>query len=173
MGDDARNDDGIYEAKDVITDGIYATLEILKQLKRGDILTWQEMEAATGFLQYGTHWTAYLKRLRRDFLNESGIVLWPVKGVGVRLLTIEEQIHMRSIARQRRAARQLSRDVKELRAIPDTELTDHQREARRRKIDRSKISKQSVLYSLRIGHQLARAPETTPRLKPQPKAVVE
>ena len=150
----------MFASKDVISDAVARVVSLLSPHKRGDVVSWEQIETAAGFERESTHWSAFNRRMRKCFRQNTGIVLWPVNGIGLKLLTTDEQLNMRSISRQRRAIRQLTRDVIELKALPDSELSDHQRNAKRRKIDQTKNARRAVIYSDRLAHQLMRPIDT-------------
>jgi hypothetical protein len=150
----------MFEEKDIIGDAVRRAVKLFQQRKRGDVVAWAEINETAGFDKTSPHWSQFDKRFRRDFRRDTGIVLWPVNGVGLQLLTVKDQLHMRSIARARRATRQMTRDLIELRAIPDRELSDHDRQVKYRKIDQSRQARRGVLYSARLGHVLARPNKT-------------
>lgn len=159
----------MFEPKDVISDAVASAVKIITPRKRGEIIAWEQIETAAGFGRESPHWGAFNKRMRRQVRQDTGIVLWPVNGIGLKLLSTEEQLHMRSIARQRRAIRQMTRDLVELKALPDKELSDHQRTVKYRKIDQGRTARRAVLYSDKLAHMLSK-PSTrdvprTPRSK--------
>lgn len=161
----------MFDENDVIGAAVGRCLVLLRDFKRGDVLPWKRIESAAGFERYSTHWTQFLKRVRRDFLASSGITLWPVSGVGLKLHTHQEQLHDRDLSRQRRALRQQSKNVAELRATPDHELTDHQREAKARKLENARAGRKKILAGVRLAHALMRPSSSgVPRAKPATKA---
>jgi len=105
-------------------------LGLLDGYTRGQVCPWETIETAVGFDREHSHWTAFRDRLLRDFLQSSGIALWAVAGVGWKLLTYDEQLAERSRKRQRRAYKQIKRDIREIAALPVSELSDHQRNAK-------------------------------------------
>lgn len=150
----------MFVEKDIIGDAVRRSVKLFAQYHRGEIVGWEEIEETAGFDRFSPHWHAFSKRARRDFREETGIVLWPVTGIGLELLTIKDQLHRRSISRQRRATRQMTRDLIELRAIPDRELSEHDRRLKYSKIDRARQARRSVLYAVRVSHILARPSST-------------
>lgn len=126
-----------FERKAAVTAGVEAAVRLLASLTRGDVLTWAEIERGTGFHRGHTHWGAFVRRLKAASLA-AGVCLWATPNVGFRLLTNDEALNWRQRQRQKRAARQLIRDVKELRAVPDKELSTHQRVAKSARIDLSR-----------------------------------
>lgn len=149
----------MFDAKDIIGDAVKRAVKLFSARTRGDVVAWVEIETTAGFTRESPHWRQFDKRVRRDYRRASGVVLWPVNGTGLKLLTTDEQLNMRSIARQRRALRQMTRDIVELQSLPDKELTDHQRNTKHRKIDQARTARRAVLYSDRLGHQLAKPTE--------------
>lgn len=156
----------MFDAKDIIGDAVKRTVALFSQHKRGDVIPWQTIESISGFSRESPHWTQFNKRFRRDFRKETCIVVWPINGVGLKLLTHLEQLTVPLQKRQARALKQVRRGMKELAALPDAELTDHQRSVKHRKLDQAKTASRAVLYSARLGHQLAKPTDTgVPRIK--------
>jgi len=120
----------LFEQKDVITEAVERTKKLLARFRRGQVCPWEALEEAAGFDRNSPHWSAYRARLIRDFRHETGIELDPVYGVGWKLPTVVEQMHDLVMKRERRAVRQAFRAIKVLKAIPDKEMTQHQRESR-------------------------------------------
>ena len=149
----------MFKAKDEITNAVSNVFTLVQKYARGEVIPWYMIETAAGFERYTTHWSSFIKRLKDRVGEELGIVLWAVKGVGLEVMNNDRHIHDRSISRQRRATKQLHKDIKELKYLPDKNLTEHQREAKRRKIDRAKHARNSVLYSLKVGHILRKEKE--------------
>lgn len=157
----------MFNAKDVITDAVNRATGAMAAYKRGDVVAWQLIESLAGFARYTQHWPAFMRRVKRDVRRGRGITLVAVNGVGLKLETANEQLHDRSIRRHRRACRQMRMDIVELQALPDRELTVHERTAKHRKIDQAKHGRRAVLYSLRLGHTLAKPSSTgIPRVRP-------
>lgn len=143
-----------------VDEAVRVGLNLVGGYARGDVVPWATLEAAVGFVRYTEHWGAFLHRMRRDFRNVTGIVLWPVRDVGLELLTINDQLHKRSIARHRRAVKQLTKELRELDALPDGELTQHQQEVKARKLMKARDERRAVLRGLREGHSLLRPSKT-------------
>lgn len=146
----------MFDEKDIIGDAVKRALKLFRTHTRGETVPWEEIEETAGFDRESPHWRQFDKRTRRDFRRETGIVLWPINGTGLQLLSVHDQLHMRSIARQRRATRQMTRDVVELKAIPDSELGSHDRRVKHQKIEQARSGRRAVVASLRAGHTLMR-----------------
>lgn len=155
------HEDGTIEA------AVGRVLDVLRPMQRGEILLWATIEVYAGFDRESPHWSAFRHRLLRDFRKETGIVLWPVKIVGWKLLTIDEQINWRSRKRMRRAARQLHRDMIELRAIPDAQMTDRQRQERAVREQRAHSQMLAVRRAARVQDMFGQAHRST---RPKPTA---
>ena len=76
-----------------------------------------------------------MNRVRRRLQNERGIATWPQKNVGYQLLTVRQTIEDLPKWRHQRAMRQEKRGLKSVRALPDDDLTPHQRRAKQFQID--------------------------------------
>ena len=159
----------MFEAKDVIGDAAKRAVALFESHTRGDVVPWQAVFAAAGFDRNSPHWTQFNKRFRRDFREKTGIVVWPVNGVGLKLLTPKEQLEIPLARRQSRALRQVRRGLKELAALPVELLSDHEQEVRRRKLDQARAASRAVLYSVRLGHKLLK-PTDNGIPRPKPKA---
>lgn len=159
----------MFEAKDVIGEAVERAVSRIGRRKRGDTVTWEDVEDAAGFDRDSPHWTQFLKRVRRDILKgPGGIKLAAVPGVGLKLMTVSEQVN--DLSRQRRARRQLNRGIGELKAVPDRELSDHERQAKHRKIDLARTARRGADYALRVGRQLMKPSSSgVPRVR-QPAA---
>lgn len=146
----------MFTAKDIIGNAVDAAVAAFLTLPRGVVIPWGEIEAVAGFDRESPHWRQFDKRWRRRFLRTTGVHLGPVNGVGLKLLTTQEQLHDRSVMRHRKAYRQLHREAVELAALPDAELTTHQRDVKHRKIDRVQEVQRVVSASNNLAHLLAR-----------------
>lgn len=153
---------------DTITEAVNKALALFDGLPRGSVVPWEQIEQATGILRESQHWTAFNRRFRRDFREATGIVLWWFKGCnGLKLTTTQEQLNVVPLKRQQRALRQVARGAKELAALPDADLSDHQRAAKYVRLNQIKNSRRAVLYSVRLTHALIKKDAKQPRTKPR------
>ena len=146
-----------------VTKAVEAGLRLFGGHKRGDLVPWPLIERAAGFGRDTQHWTAFMRRVRRDFLRQTGVCLWASPGDGLRLLTVAEQLGWRSAKRQRRAARQMARDAAELAALPAAELTARQAEERARRQEITRAGLRAVRRAARMGAMLNTRPSYMPR----------
>ena len=146
----------MFDANEHTTAGVNLMAAAVAKLKRGDILHYETVAKIAGIVRSSSNWTQFIQRLRRRLQLSRGVTLTAVPNVGYRLDPVTDQLHARSIRRQRKAVRQMDRDVKELDALPDRELSEHQRVVKHRKIDQGKTGRRAVLYSLRLGHKLGK-----------------
>lgn len=157
----------MFKAKDEITDATNRVLDLFRHYTRGDVATWEVIEATAGFSRGGGHWTSFAYRLKRDLRRTRGITLNAVRGVGWKLETVKEQLEDAPVRRQRRAGRQLHRSVQELRALPMSELTDYQRAGRARRVDVVESSLRQVRYGSRQSIALSKpSGGGQPRVRP-------
>lgn len=157
-----------FAAKDVITDAVNRTVSLITPHPRGAVVSWHDIESAAGFERYSTHWTQFLKRVRAEILESRGIKLVAVNGVGLRLMSVDQQILDQS--RPRKALRQFTRAKKEIAAVPDEELSDHQRVAKSVKIEAARKGRKAVLAAVRTGSKLMKPSDTgLPRVRPERK----
>lgn len=157
----------MFDAVDEIGTAVARGLRLLADHKRGDTVGWSAIEAAAGFARDTQHWPQFFKRLRRDFLNRAGVCLWPVNGVGMKLLTVAEQLNERAASRRRRAVRQMTRDRQELQAIPSSELNNSQKYQRAAQLEYAKAARRAVMASVRKGNVLVRENKSgVPRVRP-------
>lgn len=154
------------EAKPEIAAGVSAVLALFRRRGRGQTVTYAEIEKAGDIDRESKSWGALVKRIKREVRREKGQTLVAVPNVGYRIETVTEQLHDRSIRLQRQATRRITRDITETDALPDAELSDHQRVVKHRKVDQAKTARRSVLYSLRLGHSLSKPTSNgMPRVK--------
>lgn len=144
----------MFEPKDVITEAVERTFAHISALNRGAFVSWDKIEEI-GFVRYTKHWHSFWSRLKARLLNDPrGIKLAVVRGAGVRLMEGKEQILDRS--RPLRASRQLFRQRKEVAAVPDKGLNDHNRAAKHRILDLAKAARRQALWTSTIANRLAK-----------------
>jgi hypothetical protein len=83
---------GMFEEKNEIGDAVTRAMEFFKTRKRLDVVPWRAIEELAGFDRLHPHWVQFNKRFRRDFLRETGILVWPVNGVGLELVSHKDQL---------------------------------------------------------------------------------
>lgn len=146
----------LYERSEFVDAAVSKMLSLLVSQTRGNLILWETVEKTIGFERYTLHWPAFWHRLRRDFLKQTGIALWAVRDVGVRLLTTQDQIIWRADVRRKKAFRQLGRDQKELVAIKDVDLTEHQRILKTRQIQATKEMRRSIRRQVALSEAMSR-----------------
>lgn len=133
-----------------IAPAVGRALKLLKGRQRGDVVLWEALEAVAGFGRADGPWTHFNRVLRRRFLKDTGILVWPVAGEGLQLVSCEDQLHRCQFARQRRARRQLTRAIVELKALPNSELSAHDRIVKHRKLEQARTARKAIKYSLQV-----------------------
>lgn len=142
---------------------VEAGLALFGRHKRGDIVPWREIERAAGFLRDTQHWTAFMRRVRRDFLRQARVCLWAIPGDGLKLLTVAEQLSWRARKRWRRAFRQLRRDQAELAVLTGDDLTPRQAEERARRLELNRGALKNIRRAQRQGSVLDQKQSYQPR----------
>ncbi len=143
------------EESPVVTGAVGRVLAVLRKRRRGDVVSWGEIEGAAGFERYTQHWPAFFKRLRRDFMRETGICMWPVgQNGGMELLTQQDQLVKRAAKRRLKAVRQFTRDYRELIAVPDKGLSDRQRVIKATQLEASRRGRRAALQQVRLAQSL-------------------
>lgn len=117
---------------------VSAVLEVLRGMSRGDVLTHETIGAVSGVAYGHRSWGQLIRRVRRDFLAESGVEIWPVDGVGYELSTAAQQVTRNPERRARKARNQLRRSEKAVSSTPPEELTPHQQKLRLARMDAAK-----------------------------------
>ena len=154
------------EPKPEIAAGVSAVLTLFRKRARGQTVTYAEIEKAGGILRDSSSWNTMVKRVKREVRREKGQTLVAMPNVGYRIETVTEQLHDRSIRRQREAVRRMTRGYIETDALPDAELSDHQRVVKSSKLTQMKTARRAVLYSLRLSHTLTKPSSNgTPRVR--------
>lgn len=147
---------GIIKAKDVITEAVNRAVRLAAQHNRGDVIPWGSLVAAAGFDRDHTHWPAFDRRFRKTVQRTRGINMLAVPGVGLKLLTPDEDVKVRSEKRRGRASRQLSRDATELQAIKLSDLTPPLIIERTRRVRLSRDARRRVLHAERVERTVAK-----------------
>jgi hypothetical protein len=102
--------------KPEIVKAVNDLFDAASNLNRGDVLTWETIEEATGVEKETGSWWQILNRFRRRLRNERNIEMWPQRTVGLELLTTQRQAD--SVGwRRKRAFRQTTRARKAIFAL--------------------------------------------------------
>ena len=138
-----------WTASDVLAEAVARAGDLFGHYVRGAVVPWDAVETAAGFTRGHPHWSQFSKRFKRDFLKATGIAVWPVAGVGWKLLTITEQTDWLPRQRLRRARRQARRGRTEVAALPVIGLTARQAQRRAIQLDLMAHAERQALRSLR------------------------
>lgn len=95
-------------------------------LQRGDTIPNDLILKVVGGKPHQGSWGSVVERLKRLYEQRREITLWPVHGVGLRLMTVDDQIGLQTQKRQQRAGRQLRKAAASVEALVGTQLTDGQ-----------------------------------------------
>lgn len=137
--------------------------EACEGLGRGDVLTHEVIREILGCEPHEGHWGHCVTKVRRRLLEERGIDCWPDPTVGYRLMTAEEQLVDAPRRRQLRGFRQLRRNVRSLTALPDRNLTAHQRRMKLLLVEAARQGAATIRREMREQAQVVRATPVNPR----------
>lgn len=152
----------MFESKEAISLAVKALNEQTADLKRGDVLKWEEIEEIAGIKRYTEYWSSMLKRFRRDVLKTRRIATWAEKTVGLRFLTQQEQVRLIAEKRQRKMFRQSSMAMREISAADPSQLSVADKRLRIAQLDNLKVSRRSFRRGLREA-KLVRKTEVNPK----------
>lgn len=154
----------LIKEKKVVTEAVLRAVAHVATLQRGDVIPWATLEGLAGFERYTQHWHAFISRLRKKVLaGDRGIWLAAITNVGLRLLTQKEQILDQN--RTRRARRQLNRGIKEVSAVPDSGLSDHDRMAKMKRIEANRAARLMATRANRTAEVLSKTSNGIPKVR--------
>lgn len=135
---------------------------LTRDLDRGDTLTHEAIRKVLGVPPNVHPWGYVLDRVRRRLLEERGIATWPVPTVGYRLETVGGQLEIPT-RRMRRAIRQVRRSLDVAEALPEEDLSVHQRQVRTLMVGRLLDAEGQARDSLRAQSRLLSPTPAQPR----------
>jgi len=140
-----------------------ALLNRCTKLERGEVLTHEEI-ARTIKVRHGTpEYYSVCDSLKKRVQREMGIALWAVNREGYQLLTCEDQIHQVPVRRTARAGRQINKAYSAVKATPDAELNDHQRQGKSIQLESIRVAKRTLRAQLQAQAVAGNPAPTSPR----------
>lgn len=103
-----------FEPKAEISKATEALLVRLREMKRGEVITYAEIEKLTGIPQDRVSYRTTTENARRELLAEKGIALEAIATVGYRLMTVQTQAIEAPIRRERKVISQRRKAKREL-----------------------------------------------------------
>jgi hypothetical protein len=152
----------MFEQNPEIGQGVEAAFQAAEGLTRGDVLTHERIEQAFGIRRYTSWWTRGIQLLRRRMQDERGIWLASDTTVGYRLAPHRVQI-AEGPRRTKRAARQIERGLRSVRALPDGELSHADQKAKFGVEERLAAIARDTRQDLRLQQFLLRPKPTSGR----------
>jgi len=150
-----------FQPDPVITEAVEAVLKIVPP--RGSILTWQQIQTASG-IEYETgSWWTVVNKVRRRLRDEHMQATWSERGVGLRLLTHKETATEIPRLRQKRMFRQAGKALKEMATADPSKLNMTERRLLASQIDRLRAERKQLRTAQR---ELLEATATLPRRCP-------
>lgn len=139
----------MFEAKDEITEAANKLWDAASQLVRGDVFSWDAICESTGMHKEMPQLKTAFIRFRKRLLNEKDIAVWPVNGVGFKLLAPTEQVRVCSEKRQRKMFRQAQKAIKEVGAIEPSLLPMHDRRLQFAQLNKLKEERRQLRRSIK------------------------
>lgn len=161
---------------DALVDAVYAKAA---DLGRGDVLAHDVVREIVGCEPHTDRWPNVMRRVKNRIREERGIAILPEIGVGYRLLTHNETTGRLAAHRNKKARSQFRKLRREISALPDQELNDHQRRRKHFILDsirkeRGRLMEQEKLFAVVAKPSFAaprrRFEERRPDDRPAPTA---
>lgn len=128
-----------FQPKQEITEATERLLNCLRELKRGDIITYEVMEKVIGLKRKNNRFKTVFNKARKQFLQDvAGIDLDPIRGVGYRLLTKHAQLF--NIRRPKKEVSQRRKWSVELIGVTKETLTDGERQVVKDQYERNQAA---------------------------------
>lgn len=168
----------MYERKQEITEAVDRLYDKTRPLQRGDLLSNATIIATLGIEpdQINAGRVRHvIKRVRRRLLKvaEKGgrnIACLPEKGVGLRLLTEEQQVKLYPYVRRKRAYNQHLMSHRAVRAVPIESLSPHLRKVRLAKLKMESLNLRTLRAQLKEEREELQPTPPMPRRKaPRPR----
>ena len=148
----------MFESKEYISQKVDAGVRLLASYERGDIVPHAVIAPAI-IADAGTSFYYYIiGRVRKVVRRDRGLELFPEPGVGYKVVTVQEQLVNVPEHRYRRAKKQINRAGQAIDAIPDADMTDHQRLVREANQRRVASDRRQLGQSIRVQRTLLRQP---------------
>lgn len=149
----------MFEKNDVIGEAVNVVYALTDRLNRGDILPHMKITEVLGLQPHEGAWQHILNRVRARLQRERGIATWFEKGVGYRLLTVRETLVDLPRWRRRKARSQFRRLIRSQAALPDAELTVHERQIRQDQIHHDRAENRRLLAEIKAVEAFMSQPE--------------
>lgn len=116
------------EEKEEHREALDSLIAAAASLGRGDVITHELISEAIGFDPRDEKPYYYIvKRWRKHMLDEHKIATWPIKDLGWKLMTFQEQAEQYPRLRAKKAGRQVRMGRDALNAMDDADLAPHVR----------------------------------------------
>lgn len=153
----------MFEANEALTRYVEALFGAAAKLERGDFLTHETITKILEVPPHQGHWQHCIERLKARMELEREISLLSEKGLGYRLLTIDEQLTKLPMLRMKRAKKQLKKAKASVEALADESLSVHQRHVKAGQLEAMANSVESLRVEQHIQATLCRSVDVTPK----------
>ena len=123
---------------------IEAIYNLMKPLGRGDTLIHERIMAVVKVQPHKAQWDHVVNEARKRLLANREIETWFLRGVGYRLLTVDEQVTQLPIWRKKKEVSQSKKTIKALAALQEEPLTLHYQRLRAIALDAARASKKTT-----------------------------
>ena len=153
----------MFKVNDDKQEMVEALLKRCAKLERGEVLTHEEI-ARTIKVRHGTpEYYDICQSLKTKVQSEMGVTLWAVYREGYQLLTHDDQIHQVPVRHTQRASRSMNRAFRSVKATPDAELNDHQRQGKSIQLECIRVAKRTLRSQLQAQSVAGNPAPTSPR----------
>lgn len=144
------------------TIAVDALAEFLLRHSRGQTVAWEQIDATIDCSHESARGRHVVNRARARLQRDHNLVTRSEIRVGIELLTHKEAARWVPIHRHRRAARQLHRGIREMRAVDTVRLSDHERRLHAMQLHRMLEERRECRKSAR-DHEANKPAESLPR----------
>lgn len=117
----------MFEENEVLTKQVEKLYDECKPLNRGDMISHETIEAATGVTRIDAQWNTIIEKWRRKMIQLRSVAIMSERKFGYKLCTIHEQINEFQFVQLRRAISSERKAIVALECLPLEDLTEHER----------------------------------------------
>lgn len=162
----------MYQQNPTLTEYVAQLLDACRPLQRGDYLRHEAIIRILKVQPNEGHWELCIRKLKRQLELTRGITIWSERGVGYRLLTVDEQLTFAPRSRLRASNRQLSKGRGHVACLPSRGLREHQRRLKVAMMESIQKARTVVSSQVRRQAAICRPYQNMPRMQPNAGAAL-
>jgi hypothetical protein len=162
----------MFQQNPTLTEFVAKLLDACRPLQRGDYLRHEAIIPILRVQPNEGHWPTCIVKLKRQLELTRGITIRCERGVGYRLLTIDEQLTEAPRARLRSSNRQLTKGRGHVACLPSRGLSEHQRHIKVAMLESIQKARTAVTSQVRRNAALCRPYQNMPRMQPNAGAAL-